>query len=144
MFIKKSKFEEIIVETFAEGFKAGQTSEKLFGEQSRRTPNDINRSCGFSPIDDQTTITRNNSRRYLLKSVGVKPKHEIRSIINAMNMLVLLYGRVSVADFYELCGMSSTFIEATDNWYGWMSTNDMTAEPRFGGYEFVMPAQIKF
>lgn len=61
---------------------------------------------------------------YSYDDVILETRGEAEEVIDAMNDIIDVYGMVSIADLYELVGVTGQF---TDNNYGW--TNIRTAEP---------------
>lgn len=73
---------------------------------------------------------------YCPNDVVVETRGEAEEVIDRMNELIGEYGEVSVADLYDLVGVTGNY---TDNNYGW--TNITNAEPVRvnGGYLISLP-----
>lgn len=59
-----------------------------------------------------------------------------RDILNELDYMIHKYGQVSVADFYDLVGVTGDW---TDNRYGWMSLRGASIKPIRDGFLIVMP-----
>lgn len=121
----------------------------LRGDSGRRESRD--RRYGGSPSyvnytrysdrrDDRRSNDNQTRRGYGYDDVVVNSRADAEAVIEQMDGLLDTYGMVSVADLYDLVGMSSNY---TDNNYGW--TNIRNAEPvrlRDGGWMIKMPRAI--
>lgn len=121
----------------------------LRGDSGRRDSRD--RRYGGSPSyvnytrysdrrDDRRSNDNQTRRGYGYDDVVVNSRADAEAVIEQMDGLLDTYGMVSVADLYDLVGMSSNY---TDNNYGW--TNIRNAEPvrlRDGGWMIKMPRAI--
>lgn len=123
----------------------------LRGDSGRRDSRDCGRYSGspsyvnytrYSDRDDRRRDRDDNrSRRgYDQGNVVVNSRADAEAVIEQMDGIMDTYGMVSVADLYDLVGMTANF---TDNNYGW--TNIRNAKPvrlRDGGWEIQMPKAI--
>lgn len=95
----------------------------------------------YSDRDDRRRDRDDRSRRgYDQDNVVVNSRADAEAVIEQMDGIMDTYGIVSVADLYDLVGMTANF---TDNNYGW--TNIRNAKPvrlRDGGWEIQMPKAI--
>lgn len=121
----------------------------LRGDSGRRDSKD-RRSYSGSPSyvnytrysDRRDDRGRDNQTRrgYGYDDIVVNSRADAEAVIEQMDGIVDTYGMVSVADLYDLVGMTSNY---TDNNYGW--TNIRNAEPvrlRDGGWMIKMPKAI--
>ena len=121
----------------------------LYGGSGRR---DRDRRSGGSPSyinytrysdrnDDRHSYKDNRTRNgYGYDDIIVNSRADAEAVIEQMDGIIDTYGMVSVADLYDLVGMTSNY---TDNNYGW--TNIRNAEPvrmRDGGWMIKMPKAI--
>jgi len=77
--------------------------------------------------DDDRRYDRDRGRvkqGYDYDDVIIETRGEAEAVISRMDEIVDMYGRVSVADLYDLVGITGNY---TDNNYGW--TNLASAEP---------------
>lgn len=89
--------------------------------------------------DDRRPVSRTRSN-YDFDDVILDSRVEAEEVLIRMDELIDTYGQVTVADMYDLVGMSCQY---TDNSYGWKDIR--SAEPvkvRGGGYLLKMPRAI--
>ena len=104
------------------------------------SPSYINYSRYSDRRDDRSYRDNQTRRGYGYDDIVVNSRADAEAVIEQMDGIVDTYGMVSVADLYDLVGMSSNY---TDNNYGW--TNIRNAEPvrlRDGGWMIKMPKAI--
>lgn len=121
----------------------------LRGESGRRetrdrrysgSPSYVNYTRYSDRRDDRSYRDNQTRRGYGYDDIVVNSRADAEAVIEQMDGIVDTYGMVSVADLYDLVGMSSNY---TDNNYGW--TNIRNAEPvrlRDGGWMIKMPKAI--
>lgn len=82
-----------------------------------------------------------NRVAYDYDEIVIKNRGEAEGVLEAMKDLLYTYGTVSVADLYDLVGMSCNY---TDNNYGWTKLDDANSgvEPVRGGYILKLPRVI--
>ena len=94
----------------------------------------------YSDRKDERSRDNQTRRGYGYDDIVVNSRADAEAVIEQMDGILDTYGMVSVADLYDLVGMSSNY---TDNNYGW--TNIRNAEPvrlRDGGWMIKMPKAI--
>lgn len=64
---------------------------------------------------------------------------DAEEVLNQMVDAVASYGTVSVADFYDLVGMTANY---TDNKYGWYDIRNAYVQPVSGGYIIKLPKPV--
>lgn len=122
----------------------------LRGDSGRRDDRNRSRYGGSPSYVNYTRYSDRDDRRrdrdtrsprgYDQGNVVVNSRADAEAVIEQMDGIMDTYGMVSVADLYDLVGMTSNF---TDNNYGW--TNIRNAKPvrlRDGGWEIQMPKAI--
>lgn len=105
---------------------------------------------GASKISYQNYYDRRDDRRapsesrtrsgYSYDDVVLKTRGEAEEVLARMDEMIETYGMVSVADLYDLVGVTGNY---TDNKYGWI--NIRNAEPvrlRDGGYMLKLPKAL--
>ena len=110
------------------------------GRSYSGSPSFVNYSRYSDRRDDRSNRNDSARRGYDQGSVVVNSRADAEAVIEQMDGIMDTYGMVSVADLYDLVGMTSNY---TDNNYGW--TNIRNAEPvrlRDGGWEIRMPRAI--
>lgn len=110
---------------------------------------DRDRRSGASYIDYSRASVRGDDRRrdlpaartgYGYDDLELDSRGEAEEVLSRMDELIATYGVVSVADMYDLAGITPNY---TDNRYGW--TNIRTAEPvrlRNGAYTLKLPKAL--
>ena len=83
-----------------------------------------------------TTITRTG---YSYDDIIIPSRGEAEEVISRMNELIKDYGIVSVADFYDLVGVSCNY---TDNKYGWMNIRNAEVVRVRDGYIIKLPKAL--
>lgn len=82
-------------------------------------------------------FSRNSTRSgYQLDDVILDSRGEAEDVIARMDELMATYGIVSVADMYDLCGITSQY---TDNKYGWTDIRSASVARIREGYVIRMP-----
>lgn len=77
---------------------------------------------------------------YSYEMVIVDSRGEAEEIVARMDELIDLYGEVSVADLYDLAGITGHY---TDNKYGWKNIHNVKiTRARDGGYVIEMPKAL--
>lgn len=121
----------------------GGTDMALFGGSGNtgKKRNNAGRVSYRSYYDDKrdrrSTPVRNG---YDFDDIVLDNRGEAEEVLTAMDEIIEVYGVVSVLDFYDLVGVSST---PTDNKYGW--TNIRSAKivrMRDGGYIIKLPKAL--
>lgn len=75
-------------------------------------------------------------RFYEPDDIILDTRAEARDILNELDDMIHKYGQVSVADFYDLVGVTGDW---TDNRYGWVSLRGASIKPIRDGFLIVMP-----
>lgn len=101
----------------------------LYGEASRSRRNSPAGSVSYRNFYDRRDSDRrqlNSPVRtgYSVDDVVLETRGEAEDVLARMDELIEMYGVVSVADLYDLIGVTGNY---TDNKYGW--TNIRNAEP---------------
>lgn len=108
--------------------------------RSYGSPSYVNYTRFSDRRDDRSNRDNQTRRGYGYDDIVVNSRADAEAVIEQMDGIIDTYGMVSVADLYDLVGMSSNY---TDNNYGW--TNIRNAEPvrlRDGGWMIKMPKAI--
>ena len=100
----------------------------LYGESGRSTRKTNASTVSYRNYYDNRRDDRYSSSRtrkgYSYDDVVLETRSEAEDVLTRMDELIDTYGVVSVADMYDLVGISCNY---TDNKYGW--TNLRNAEP---------------
>lgn len=121
----------------------------LYGEGASRTKRNspASKVSYGSFYDDDPKYKRYNKPAYDRVKSGydyddiiLATKGEAEEVLYRMDELVVAYGLVSVADFYELVGVEGRY---TDNKYGWTDVRNAHAvRLRDGGYLIKLPKAL--
>lgn len=98
-------------------------------------------SSSYVPYRSYSDNTSRNSRRsvrasYDFDDVVFDTRGEADEVLSSMDELMDRYGVVSVADMYDLCGMTCNY---TDNKYGWKSLARADISRVRDGYMIKLP-----
>lgn len=74
-----------------------------------------------------------------LDSIILESRAEAEDVLNRMDELIATYHQVTVADLYELVGISG---EYTDNYYGWTDIGDAGIRRASGGFMLDLPRPV--
>lgn len=84
----------------------------------------------------EASRSRNN---YEFDDIILDNRGEAEEVLMRMNELIATYGLVSVADFYDLVGVTGNY---TDNNYGWSNIRNARIESVRDGYRIRLPRAI--
>lgn len=86
---------------------------------------------------------RRTTRRsvYDYDDIVLDTRGEAEEVLNRMDDLIDAYGMVSVADLYDLVGISGNY---TDNKYGWTNLRNATVQRVRDGYLLKLPKALPF
>ena len=100
----------------------------LYGETGRSRRNSPAGSVSYRNFydrrDDRRQLNSPVKAGYSIDDVVLETRGEAEDVLARMDELIEMYGIVSVADLYDLVGITGNY---TDNKYGW--TNIRNAEP---------------
>lgn len=93
--------------------------------------------------DRDRDYDRNRSRRsvYDYDDIILDTRREAEDVLNRMDDLIDAYGMVSVADLYDLVGISGNY---TDNKYGWTNLRNAEVRRTRDGYLIKLPKALPF
>ncbi len=119
----------------------------MFGDDRPRTPSGTN-YANTSRVSYNQYSNRNNTARTAVatpinyQDVIFSSRGDAEEVLSQMADAVATYGSVSVADFYDLVGMTSNY---TDNKYGWYEIQGRAyVQPVSGGYIIRLPKPVAF
>ncbi len=94
----------------------------------------------YDSRNDRTTHNTRSRSEYDYDDIILDNLGEAEQVLAKMDELISVYGLVSVADFYDLVGVTGSY---TDNKYGWTDLRNATAaRVRGGGYLLKLPRAI--
>ena len=117
--------------------EVGQSNKRTYASTVSYRDYYDNGGRGASRFDD--TPRARTRVGYNFDDIILETRGEAEEVLSSMDELIETYGSVSVADMYDLVGISC---EYTDNKYGWK--NIRTAEPVRvrGGYMLKLPRAL--
>lgn len=119
----------------------GSLSMALFGETgrvgSRSTAEKVSyRNYSSYSSKQDTRPIRRSASGYSYDEVIIENRGEAEAVLGAMDEMMSTYGLVSVADFYDLVGVTCSY---TDNKYGWTNIRNADIVRVRDGYIIKMP-----
>ena len=93
----------------------------------------------YNRYSNQNSQQRPANAQINYQDVIFSSRGDADEVLGQMNDAVATYGSVSVADFYDLVGMTSNY---TDNKYGWYGLNTAYIQPVSGGYIIRLPKPV--
>lgn len=116
----------------------------LFGTTGNRSSRGNSSFISYDKFSRREDDRRYGSTRtrsgYNFDDIYLESRGEAEEVLSRMDELIDMYGVVSVADLYDLVGITGNY---TDNKYGW--TNIRNAEPvraMGGGYMLKLPKAL--
>ena len=86
--------------------------------------------------DDRRSSTSSLRSRYDYDDVIFETRDEAKEVLERMDELIDLYGVASIADFYDLAGITGNY---TDNKYGWTNLASADVVRVRDGYTIKLP-----
>ena len=116
----------------------------MYGESgARKSSNGIASKISYQKMFDDRqgeNHTRYSSIRtrtgYSYDNIVLESRGEAEDVLTRMDELLATYGMVSVADMYDLCGVTPQY---TDNKYGWTNIRNAQIVRIRDGYVIKMP-----
>lgn len=85
---------------------------------------------------NETRSTGRNNGRYSIEDIILESRGEAEEVLDNMIDAIKDYGMVSVADMYDMVGITGAF---TDNSWGWFDLSSATVRRVRDGYLLVLP-----
>jgi hypothetical protein len=114
----------------------------MYGESGSHKSNSVASKVSYRNFYDQ----KNNNREryssiqtrtgYSYDNIVLESRGEAEDVLTRMDELLATYGMVSVADMYDLCGVTPQY---TDNNYGWTNIRNAQIVRIRDGYVIKMP-----
>lgn len=114
----------------------------MYGESGSHKSNGVASKVSYRSFYDQKS---NNRERYSsiqtrtgysYDNIVLESRGEAEDVLTRMDELLATYGMVSVADMYDLCGVTPQY---TDNNYGWTNIRNAQIVRIRDGYVIKMP-----
>lgn len=113
----------------------------LYGESGRTKKNGASRISysGYYNNNRQDRVPERLNERFNYDNIVIETRSEAEEVLTRMDELVATYGVVSVADFYDLVGVTC---EYTDNNYGWTDIRRATIVRVRNGFMIKLPKAL--
>lgn len=113
----------------------------LYGESGRKKSSNASRiSYRDYYKDDRRSRERSSTRSgYDFDDIILDNRGEAEDVLSRMDELIETYGLVSVADFYDLVGITGNY---TDNKYGWTDIRSANVIRVRDGYMIKLPRAL--
>ena len=118
----------------------------MFGDDRPRTPSGTNYANTSRVSYNQYSNRSANPARPAAAPINYQDvifssRGDADEVLNQMADALETYGNVSVADFYDLVGMTANY---TDNKYGWYDIRNAYIQAVSGGYVIKLPKPVAF
>lgn len=130
----------------------GSIEVSLFGETRRKSSSRYSRDRGRSYVsydrmsskdkdrrDDRRDIPQSSRARHSFDDIILSTRTEADEVRSNLVDLIIDYGQATVADLYDLVGITGTF---TDNKYGWDDLSSSSISRVREGYVLNLPKPI--
>ena len=115
----------------------GETKSKSRGSESR-----VSYTSYYKSRDrDYERGARTRARGYDYDDIILDTRREAEEVLDRMDDLLDTYGVVSVADLYDLVGITGNY---TDNKYGWTNLRNADVQRVRDGYLLKLPKALPF
>lgn len=106
------------------------------GHTKRSTGSRISYSKYYDDRRDSRRSDMSTRTRYDIDDVIFERRDEAKEVLERMDELIDLYGMASIADFYDLAGVTGNY---TDNKYGWTNLSSADVVSVREGYMIKLP-----
>jgi hypothetical protein len=113
-------------------YRGGRSS----GRSGRTDYHRISNSRPGYRDEPRREVSRRSRSLHNFDEIVLDKRVEAEEVLDRMDAWLDKYDSVSVADFYEMCGVSSNY---TDNKYGWTDIRGASIQHVRGGYLLRMP-----
>jgi hypothetical protein len=115
----------------------------LYGETGRSRKNSISSKVSYRSYDrayDRRDYDSSKTRNgYGYDDIVLDNRGEAEDVLSRMDELIIAYGIVSVADLYDLVGITGNY---TDNKYGWTDIRSASVVRTRDGYLLKLPKAL--
>lgn len=112
------------------------SSRRSSGPSSRSSRVDYS---GYSKQSRASHPTRQSSERYSYDDISFAERGDALEVRDCLVELLDRYKMVSVADYYEMAGLETSY---TDSKYGWFDLDGMTIARDRDGYKIKLPKAV--
>lgn len=117
----------------------GGTGEAVRGSRRRSEGRRDSRTSYSRYYDEKGRKSSRESYRDLPNDpddIIMDTRREAQDVLEELDYMIRKYGQASIADFYDIVGVTSEF---TDNKYGWTSIRDAGIKPVRDGFMIILP-----
>lgn len=116
----------------------------LYGETGRTkksgSASKVSYRSYYDRQDERRDYASNRTRTgYDYDNIILDNRGEAEEVLSRMDELISTYGLVSVADFYDLVGVTGNY---TDNKYGWTNIRNASVVRAYDGYMIKLPRAL--
>lgn len=112
----------------------------LYGESGVSKRNSRSSKVSYTKYyNDERSPSRSVKSNYNYDDIIIDSRGEAEEVLTRMDELIYSYGMVSVADFYDLVGVTSRY---TDNNYGWTDIRSARVVHVRDGYIIKLPRAV--
>lgn len=112
----------------------------LYGESGVSKRNSRSSKVSYTKYyNDERSPSRSVKSNYNYDDIIIDSRGEAEEVLTRMDELIYSYGMVSVADFYDLVGVTSRY---TDNNYGWTDVRSARVVHVRDGYIIKLPRAV--
>jgi hypothetical protein len=129
----KNTIEDIVTNGISMLLNNGETRK---GNRRSSTSSRISYRSYYEREESERDRSRSRDRGYSYDDVILETRAEAEEVIARLDELIDVYGMASVADLYDLVGISGQY---TDNKYGWTDVRSATHSRVRDGYLLKMP-----
>lgn len=122
-----------IVSNSLDMFLWGKTNSR---NGTRRNGGTISYRSIYSQQNDRLRREPDRRRSYEIDDILIATREEAEDVLARMDELIADYGTVSIADYYDMVGITG---RTTDNRYGWGDLRDATIVRDRDGYIIKLP-----
>lgn len=91
----------------------------------------------YSQKNNRKNKNIRNKSGFILEDILFGTKSDALSVLSSMKEIIVNYGYVSIADYYDLAGVSSNV--HTNTKYGWLDLKDAKVIDSMDGYKISLP-----
>lgn len=133
-------FEEVIIPAVKDTIlDAAKALLGVKGKSKNSTASKISYRSYYERENNRDYNTSRIRSRYDYDEVILNNRGEAEDVLSRMDELISMYGLVSVADFYDLVGITGDY---TDNKYGWTNIRNASVIHVRDGYMIKLPKAL--
>jgi hypothetical protein len=127
-------FRNLLYDTVSQGAERALYGESRRSSGSRTGYTNYTAASGRNP--SRPSLSRQARAAHDFDDIVLATRPEADEVLDALREMIELYNQASVADLYDLVGITTDF---TDNAWGWTDLRTATVRPIRGGYLLNLP-----